>query len=458
MPTIATHTLGCKLNFAETSHLVRQFVDAGYLVADFHDVADIYVVNTCTVTAMAEKKCRMVIRQAVAQNPAAIVAVIGCFAQNAAADIARIPGVSLILGNDLKHTLFSEVQRLLAVPAPALANPTNPLFSQQRTPDGTLAFSSGDRTRTFFKIQDGCDYFCTYCAIPFARGRSRSSSIAQTLQVARQIAASGAKEVVLTGVNTGTFGQNNDEHFIDLLRQLDQLDGIERYRISSIEPNLITNEIVDFVASSRHFAHHFHIPIQAGSDVVLRNMHRRYDTAFYAEKLQTIKRAMPESCIAADLMVGFHGETDDEFRRSCDFIESLPLSYLHVFTYSERPNTAALKLPGRVPVHERRQRSEVMHQISERKKRAFYLANLNTIQSVLWESDTHQLSPQGLGPRNASLSNCPSVQLGWTDNYIRVGRPYDSLRVNTLQQVRLEQLLPDDDLFLAAPIAEEGAL
>lgn len=456
MPTLATHTLGCKLNFAETSHLVRRFVDAGYVAVDFHDVADLYIVNTCTVTAMAEKKCRMVIRQAVAQNPAAIVAVVGCFAQNAAAEVAKIPGVSLILGNDRKHLLFEEVQRLQGRAASLPVNPTDDSFAARRSPDGTLAFSSGDRTRTFFKIQDGCDYFCTYCAIPFARGRSRSSSIEDTMAMARQIVATGAKEVVLTGVNTGTFGLNQNESFIDLLRQLDQLDGIERYRISSIEPNLITDEIIQFVAQSRHFAHHFHIPIQAGSDVVLKQMHRRYDTAFYADKLAAIKEAMPESCIAADLMVGFRGETDLEFERSCQFIESLPLSYLHIFTYSERPNTAALKMDGRVPVHVRRQRSEVMHQLSERKKRAFYEANLDTIQSVLWESDTHQLGEGKVGPKSNAQENCDMVQLGWTDNYIRVGRPYDPSKVNTLEKVRLAQLLPDDDLFLGIPVGEEG--
>ena len=419
MPTIATHTLGCKLNFAETSHLVRQFVDAGYLVADFHDVADIYVVNTCTVTAMAEKKCRMVIRQAVAQNPAAIVAVIGCFAQNAAADIARIPGVSLILGNDLKHTLFSEVQRLLAEPAPALANPTNPLFSQQRTPDGTLAFSSGDRTRTFFKIQDGCDYFCTYCAIPFARGRSRSASIADTVDMARHIAESGTKEIVLTGVNTGTFGLHQGEQFIELLKRLDEVEGILRYRISSIEPNLITDQIIDFVAQSRAFLPHFHIPLQAGSDKVLKMMHRHYDTALYASRIQHIKQVMPHACIAADVITGFNGEDDDTFQQSKAFIDSLPISYLHVFPYSDRPGTLALKLPEKIAIPVRKARSQELHELSDHKRKKFIDSQIGQSRSVLWEHTCHQRDTM-------------SLMEGWTDNYIRLQRPYSPTLAGTI--------------------------
>lgn len=422
--TIASHTLGCKLNFAETSHLLRRFASHGVKIVEMQDKADIYVINTCTVTAVAEKKCRTAIRQAIALNPDAIVAVIGCFAQNAPDAIRKIPGVSLVLGNDSKHRLYEEVMALTDKAQAPAADP----MSLWPAGKELLAYSAGDRTRTFFKIQDGCDYFCSYCAIPFARGRARNATIAETMTVAREIARTGAKEVVLTGVNTGTFGKDNGEDMLELLRQLDALEGIERYRISSIEPNLITDEMVDFVAQSRHFAHHFHIPLQSGSDVVLKKMHRRYDTAFYREKVLKIKAAMPESCIATDLMVGFHGETDEEFVKACRYVEELPLSYLHVFTYSERPNTLALKMEGKVPVEERRKRSETMHRISERKRRTFYEENYGREQVVLWEGDLHE-----------------GNMLGWTDNYIRVFRPYDPALINSLEKVILSK---DNTIFI----------
>ncbi|MCQ2298930.1 MAG: tRNA (N(6)-L-threonylcarbamoyladenosine(37)-C(2))-methylthiotransferase MtaB [Bacteroidales bacterium] len=413
---IATHTLGCKLNFAETSHITRQFVQAGHEVVDFRQKADLYVVNTCTVTAVAEKKCRNAIRQAAKNNPDAIVAVIGCFAQNAAAEVEKIPGVTLVLGNSHKHKLFHIVQEMQKT-QPACERHVDDVPSEF-----ALAYSSGDRTRTFFKIQDGCDYFCTYCAIPFARGRSRCATIKETVAMANEIAQTGAKEVVLTGVNTGTFGLHTGESFMDLVKELDRVEGIERYRISSIEPNLLTDEIIDFVASSHKFAHHFHIPLQAGSDKVLQLMRRRYDTAFYAEKLRRIKETMPEACLAADLMVGFYGETSEEFAKACDFIESLPISYLHVFTYSERPNTAALKMEGKVPVQERHKRNAIMQEISERKKHQFYMENLGRTEKVLWESNE----------TNGEMH-------GFTGNYIRLHTSYDSSRVNTLEALVLSQ-------------------
>ena len=430
---IATHTLGCKLNFAETSHLVRRFLEAGYAVVEFHEEADIYIINTCTVTSVAEKKCRNAIRQAVATNPKAIVAVMGCFAQNAAGEIAKIPGVSIILGNNNKNKLFDLLTN------GDTSNLEGKIVTEVSDPkEFQLSYSSGDRTRTFFKIQDGCDYFCTYCAIPFARGRSRNASIEETLCMARRIADSGAKEVVLTGVNTGTFGHNTlpktenapKESFLQLIQALDQIDGIERYRISSIEPNLITDEIIDFVSHSKHFAHHFHIPLQAGNDHVLEKMHRRYTTAFYAEKIAHIKEVMPDACIAADLMVGFYGEGQKEFDDACRYIESLPLSYLHVFTYSERPNTAALRMNEKVPMEERRRRSGIMHQISERKKRQYYEENIGNQSKVLWESDIKD-----------------GKMYGFTDNYIRVRCNYQPELVNTLQTVTLQQLNLEEDLF-----------
>ncbi|MBP5644719.1 MAG: MiaB/RimO family radical SAM methylthiotransferase, partial [Bacteroidales bacterium] len=291
---IAAHTLGCKLNFAETSHLLRRMEREGYEVVDFGEEADVYVVNTCTVTSVAEKKCRTAIRQAVRANPQAVVAVVGCFAQRAAEAIAAIPGVAIVLGNDRKHLL----PEILTGKAPLPCHDSAPATPTAFTP----CYSGGDRTRTFFKIQDGCDYFCTYCAIPFARGRSRSATIDETLAVAREIAATGTREVVLTGVNTGTFGLHHGERFIDLLRGLDRIEGIVRYRISSIEPNLLNDEIIDFVASSRAFLPHFHIPLQAGSDKVLRLMLRIYDTALYASRLDHIKRLMTHACIAADVI------------------------------------------------------------------------------------------------------------------------------------------------------------
>lgn len=382
---IAAHTLGCKLNFAETSDLLRHLVAEGHTVVDWGMRADLYIVNTCTVTSVAEKKCRTAIRQAHRQNPDAQIVVMGCFAQVAKDEIEKMPGVTQVLGNDSKRL---------------------------------LSYSGEDRTRTFFKIQDGCDYFCTYCAIPFARGRSRSATIEETLCAARRIAATGAREVVLTGVNTGTFGQQHGESFLDLLKGLDGIDGILRYRISSIEPNLLTDDIIDFVAHSRAFLPHFHVPLQAGSDHVLSLMHRRYDTALYRAKLERIKAVMPDACIAADVMAGFNGESEEEFGKVLGFIDSLPISYLHVFTYSDRPGTAALRLGEKVPVNIRREHTARLLELSERKHHAFIDSQMGKTRPVLWESTPHS-----------------KQMLGWTDNYIRLCRPYDDSLVGTVEQV-----------------------
>lgn len=406
---IAAHTLGCKLNYAETSHLLREFETRGHTLVDFHQKADLYIINSCTVTAMAEKKCRNAIRQAVALNSSAQVAVIGCFAQNDAAQIAAIPGVSIILGNDRKMELPDLLDS--TSPRPLIATPPPTSFQP--------AYSGGDRTRTFFKIQDGCDYFCTYCAIPFARGRSRSASIETTVAVARQIAATGTREVVLTGVNTGTFGLLQGERFVDLLRQLDLIEGILRYRISSIEPNLITDEIIDFVASSRSFLPHFHIPLQAGSDKVLQMMHRHYSTALYASRLDHIKQVMPHACIAADVITGFNGEDDDTFAQSKSFIQSLPISYLHVFPYSDRPGTAALRMPEKVAVPVRKARCQELLALSDRKRCAFIESQLGSERNVLWEHSVHTL-------------NGAEAMEGWTDNYIRLQRPFDPALAGTV--------------------------
>ncbi|MBQ9547523.1 MAG: tRNA (N(6)-L-threonylcarbamoyladenosine(37)-C(2))-methylthiotransferase MtaB [Bacteroidales bacterium] len=413
---IATHTLGCKLNYAETSNIVRGFVEAGATVVDYHEVADLYVVNTCTVTAIAEKKCRTIIRQAHRQNPDAIIAVVGCFAQNEAQNIANIEGVNIVLGNHDKQRLQSIVESRVWE-----SDSKRQYVSSGFDPKSfDLSFSSGDRTRTFFKIQDGCDYFCTYCAIPIARGRSRSATIDETIAAAHRIAATGAKEVVLTGINTGTFGKAHGETFFDLIKALDKVEGILRYRISSIEPNLITDEIIDFVAQSRTFLPHFHIPLQAGNDKVLRLMHRRYDTALYADKLRYIKQVMPHACIAADIIAGFNGEGQQEFDEACRFVESVPISYLHIFTYSERSNTAALRMTEKVPMHERRERSRILHELSERKKEAFYAEHIGETRPVLWESD-----------------NCEGMMMGFTDNYIRLRQAYDPTLVNTITQAAI---------------------
>ncbi len=424
--TIAAHTLGCKLNFAETSDIVRTFTLNGWTQVDFDSAADLYVVNTCTVTAVAEKKCRNAIRQAVAANPNAIVAVIGCFAQNSADQIAKIEGVDIILGNADKHNLYPVVERYIQTGGDKDACNTAASFSSFH-----LAYSHADRTRTFFKIQDGCDYFCSYCAIPFARGRSRSATIDQTVAMARQIADSGAKEVILTGVNTGTFGHQHGETLYGLIQQLDKIEGIERYRISSIEPNLLTDEIVNFVANSKKFLPHFHIPLQAGSDNVLALMHRRYDTAFYASLLERIKSVMPDACIAADIMAGFNGETDEEFGKVLSFVDSLPISYLHVFTFSERPLTAALRMDGRIPIHHRREHSRQLQELSDRKKQAFYVSQQGLTRPVLWESN-----------------NKDGMMYGFTDNYIRVRRPYEACLVNTVTPFTLSSLLDNEEVFV----------
>ena len=352
----------------------------------------------------------------------------GCFAQVAAEEIKKIPGVTLVLGNDRKAFLPELIRN----------NFDLTLFTSQTSPF-TLQYSSNDRTRVFFKIQDGCDYFCTYCAIPYARGRSRSASLEETLCAARRIAQTGAKEVILTGVNTGTFGQHQGESFLDLLRGLDQIKDIIRYRISSIEPNLLTDEIIDFVAHSRAFLPHFHIPLQAGSDHVLQLMHRRYDTALYRSKLERIKEVMPDACIAADVMAGFNGENEEEFHKVLSFIDSLPISYLHVFTYSDRPGTAALKLGEKIPIPVRHEHTARLLELSEKKHKEFIASQISKTRPVLWESTQHNSSPK-LGEVPERAEECVTMQ-GWTDNYIRLSRPYDPALVNTVTE---EKILPEN--------------
>lgn len=416
MKTITFHTLGCKLNFAESSFLAGGFAERGYTQVAFKEKADVYVINTCTVTQVAEKKCRNAIRQANKLNPEAIVAVIGCMSQLKDKEIAKIKGVDIILGNDDKRKLIDLVEN-------HKKNTTveNHVCDISRLHSFYPSYSSSDRTRSFLKIQDGCDYFCTYCAIPYSRGRSRSGDIASTVACAEELAKQGKKEVVLTGVNIGEFGKQSGETFLGLIRELDKIEGIERYRISSIEPNLITEETVDFCAASKKFLPHFHIPLQSGSNKILHLMKRKYDRELFAERVNYINRRMPHAFIAADVIVGFPHETAEDFAEAKAFIASLPLAALHVFTYSERPGTPAAGMPESVPMSERHRRSMELQELSDRKKEAFYRANKGRKANVLWEAD-----------------NEDGMMYGFTENYIRVGRKFDERYINEITEETIE--------------------
>jgi threonylcarbamoyladenosine tRNA methylthiotransferase MtaB len=417
MKKVAFQTLGCKLNFAESSDLGRKFVENDYELVDFKTVADVYVINTCTVTALAEKKCRTAIRQAIRQNPNAKIAVIGCFSQVSPEEIAKIEGVDYVLGNADKHLLLEYLNDDAST---SLSDHSRTLSDHSRTLSEVEAFvssySSDDRTRTFLKIQDGCDYFCTYCAIPHARGRNRNDSIENTVKIAEKIAKSNTKEIILTGVNIGEFGKSTNETFFELIKKLDEVQGIERFRISSIEPNLISDEIVDFIALSRSFLPSFHIPLQSGSNKILQLMKRRYSRELFAERLQKIKTAMPHAFVAVDVIVGFPGESDEDFEDAFQFIESLPLAFLHVFPYSERPNTPAKDLPNKVSSEVKKQRSKRLHDLSEKKHKEFCKTHRLNPSKVLWEADNHD-----------------GWMYGFTENYIRVRKPFDADSVNTIQ-------------------------
>lgn len=418
MKTIAFHTLGCKLNFAESSFLAGGFIERGYTQVAFKEKADVYVINTCTVTQVAEKKCRNAIRQANKLNPDAIVAVIGCMSQLKDAEIEQIEGVDIILGNDDKRKLIELVENHKKDTAVE-----NHVCDISRMHSFYPSYSFSDRTRSFLKIQDGCDYFCTYCAIPYSRGRSRSGDIASTVACAEELAKQGKKEVVLTGVNIGEFGKQSGETFLELIRELDKIEGIERYRISSIEPNLITEETVDFCACSHKFLPHFHIPLQAGSNKILHLMRRKYDRELFAERVKYINCRMPYAFIAADVIVGFPHETAEDFAEAKDFIASLPLAALHVFTYSERPGTPAAGMPESVPMSERHRRSMELQKLSDQKKEAFYQANKGRKVSVLWEAD-----------------NEDGMMYGFTENYIRVGRKFDERYINEITEEIIETI------------------
>jgi threonylcarbamoyladenosine tRNA methylthiotransferase MtaB len=419
--SVAFHTLGCKLNFSETSTIARQFQQGGYTVTDFENPADIYVINTCSVTDHADKKTKRVVKDALGRNPYANVVVIGCYAQLKPQEIANIPGVNLVLGAAEKFNIIEHIKGLENGCEPAIFN-SHIKEVQHFLP----AYSVGDRTRSFLKVQDGCNYFCAFCTIPLARGRSRSSNIAEVVKQAEEIAAQGVKEIVLTGVNIGDFQNEAGEDFLALIKELDRVEGICRFRISSIEPNLLTNDIIAFVAQSDKFVPHFHIPLQSGSNKILDLMRRRYQRELYADRIATIKRLMPHCCIGVDVIVGFPGETEEEFMETYNFLNELPVSYLHVFTYSERPNTTALRLKGRVLNSIRSDRNKMLTILSEKKRRFFYEQNIGAAAEVLWEHEAH-----------ANEMN------GFTANYVKIKAPYNPALVNTIQQVQLQEIDAD---------------
>ncbi len=444
MNSIAFYTLGCKLNFSESSALARSFEARGWARKEFHEGADVVVVNTCSVTDHADRKCKKVVQEARRRNARARVVIVGCYAQLKPYEIATIPGVSAVFGAAEKFELAHHIEAMLANPA-ADAAPlvlTSPIAHANTF---VPAYSAGDRTRTFLKVQDGCDYSCSFCTIPLARGQSRSGTIGGVLAQIAEIAAAGsAKEIVLTGVNLGDFGLdsagNRSETFTQLAHALaaEAPAAIERFRISSIEPNLLTNEVIDLVATGAsstdgaratgrprgRFMPHFHIPLQSGNDRILRLMRRRYLTALYADRIARIKTLMPHCGIGVDVIVGFPGETDADFRQTYEFLADLPVTYLHVFPYSERANTLAATLPGRVPERIRSERTEQLRQLSERKRRAFAEAHLGTTARVLFEADV----------------NAAGQLEGYTENYIRVAVPYDPLLVGEIREVRLTEM------------------
>lgn len=421
------YTLGCKLNFSETSTIGRILQEAGFRTARRGEQADICVVNTCSVTEQADKKCRQAIHRLVRQHPEAFVVVTGCYAQLKPEQVASIPGVDLVLGMDQKGNLLDYLTSLdKHVQGEMVIVPTKDIRTF------VPSCSQGDRTRFFLKVQDGCDYFCSYCTIPYARGRSRNGSIASLVEQARDAAAEGAKEIVITGVNIGDFGKTTGETFIDLIRALDRVEGIERYRISSIEPNLLTDEVIEFVAQSRAFMPHFHIPLQAGSDAVLKLMRRRYDTALFAAKIKKIRSLMPDAFIGVDVIVGTRGEVEEYFEEAYRFINSLDITALHVFSYSERPGTQALKIEPKVTPQDKHRRSERLLSLSDTKLQAFYRRHIGSEAVVLLEK------PKAGQPFH-----------GFTDNYIKVEVNGPAARDNTLVRVRLKGFNEEGTALLA---------
>ena len=425
MQKVAFTTLGCKLNFSETSGIAAQFEQAGYQRVESDEKADYFVINTCTVTELANKKSKQALKKIISRNPDAKIIAVGCYSQLKPDEVANIEGVDLVLGSDNKFDIIEQLKQLEhGGGVKIIINDAR--IEQTFTP----SYSYGDRTRSFLKVQDGCDYFCSYCAIPYARGRSRNNSIAETVLKANEIVARGIKEIILTGVNIGDFGKASNEDFFGLVNALDAVEGLERLRISSIEPNLLTDAILEFATNSKVVVPHFHIPLQCGTDNLLRLMRRRYTTSFYKKRIQKIKSIMPQACIAADIIVGVPGETNDEFEKACEFIRSIDVSYLHVFTYSERENTMAVKMPNQVPIGVRKERSKIMHQLAVEKQLIFQLQHLNTVRKVLFEAQ-----------RNGDVMH------GFTDNYIKVEVPFNAELINDTKNVLLVSITDEGNVF-----------
>lgn len=426
--TAAFHTLGCKLNFAETSTIARQLTDAGYDKVSFDDRADIYVINTCSVTENADRECKLHVKRAMKANPEGLVVIVGCYAQLKPEEISQITGVDLVLGAKEKFNILSYLDDLEKSESEGVVHSCE----IEETDFFIGSYSIGDRTRAFLKVQDGCDYKCTYCTIPLARGISRSDTIENVLKNAREIAERDIKEIVLTGVNIGDygkgeFGNKRHEHtFLDLISKLNQVEGIERIRISSIEPNLLKDESIELVSKSKSFVPHFHIPLQSGSDELLKKMKRRYLTKLYNDRVHKIREVMPDAAIGVDVIVGFPGENEELFMETYNFLNELPISYLHVFTYSERENTEAVGMQGVVPIPERKKRNKMLRILSEKKKMAFYQTQLGKTLPILWEHE-----------------NKDGKMYGFTENYVRVQKDFDQASVNQIEFLNLEKILSD---------------
>ena len=427
---IAFHTMGCKLNLSETGTISRDFIQHGFQKVSYKEKADIYVLNTCSVTENANKEARKLIRQAKRRNPDSSIAIIGCYAQLKPNEISKIKGVDLVLGAKEKFNLLTHLEKL------DIKDKTKIVESDIRGINSFKpSYSSAERTRSFLKIQDGCNYTCSFCTIPLARGKSRSDSIKNTMENAKKITNRGAREIVLTGVNIGDFGHGTTETFYDLIQQLDTINELDRIRISSIEPNLLSTQIIDFCAISKKIMPHFHIPLQSGSDNILRLMKRRYNTGLYFEKIKKIKQEIPNVCLGADVIVGFPGEDDNEFNKTLNFIKDLDISYLHVFSYSERENTKAISMDNKVPKNKISERSKMLRILSNKLQRKFYLNYQETEQSVLFEQD-----------------NKDGFMHGFTKNYIKVKVPFDKTFVKTNSKVLLNTM--DDSLIMNAKIKE----
>lgn len=423
----AFYTLGCKLNFSETSTIARNLVQGGYQTVEFDQKADVYVINTCSVTQNADNECKRIVKKALKANPEGFVVVVGCYAQLKPEEIAELPGVDLVLGAKEKFNIVSFLSSLDKADQAQVHS-----CEIEEADFYESAYSIGDRTRAFLKVQDGCDYVCTYCTIPLARGISRSDSVENILNKAQEISDQGIQEIVLTGVNIGDYGKGefgNKKHentFMELCERLDAETSVHRLRISSIEPNLLKNELIDFTSTSQRFVPHFHIPLQSGSDNILKKMKRRYLTGLYKERVARIKEVMPHACIGVDVIVGFPGETHEEFLKTYNFLNELDISYLHVFTYSERDDTEAIHFDGVVPISERKKRNKMLRILSEKKRMAFYKSQLGSTRKVVWESD-----------------NKNGMMHGFTENYVKVQTPYDESLINQLMEVELVMLNPD---------------